>query len=157
MKITSINLNGERVLTVNVSGIVGFAGANHRDDVLLIQGLFQYIAAGLYPGALGLGGEYKIPEITGTMDADTYSAISEFQIKNAGSLLMSRFDGRIHPASYENRRLTTGGNKRYMSITLLHIMASDAAVMQSHHDYTQGLAALSPELAHAIDMAVINS
>jgi hypothetical protein len=157
MKLTSINLNGERVLTLNVSGIVGFAGANYRDDVMLIQGLFKYISDGLYPEALGLGGNYKVPEITGEMDADTYSAISEFQIRNAGSLLMSRFDGRIHPANYKNRSLTTGGNKRYMSITLLHIMATDAAVMQGHHDFTQGLTKLNPKLAYAIDIAVINA
>lgn len=157
MKLTHIYLNGERELTLNLSGIVGFGGANRKDDVMLIQGLLNYIAKGLFPGAVGLGGSYKIPEITGEMDADTYSAIGEFQIRNAGQLLMSRFDGRIHPANYGNRQLHTGGNKRYMSITLLHIMASDAAVLQSHYDYTQGLASLNSELAQAIDMAVINS
>ena len=157
MKLTSINLNGERQLTLNISGIVGFAGANRKDDVLLIQGLFNYVAKGLHPGAVGLGGEYKIPEITGEMNADTYSAIGEFQIRNSNQLLMSHFDGRIHPANYANRHLHTGGNKRYMSITLLHIMATDAAVMQGDYEYMQGLAKLNSELATAIDMAVINS
>lgn len=157
MKFTHLYLDGRRDLTLNISGIVGFAGANNKDDVMLIQGYFNYIAKGLYPGAVGLGSEYKIPEITGEMDAETYSAISEFQIKNAGSLLMSHFDGRIHPASYGNRKITTGGNKRYMSITLLHILASDAAVMQSHKDFIQGMAQMSPELAYSIDMAIINS
>lgn len=157
MKLTHINLNGEKQLTLNLSGIVGNAGANRKDDVMLIQGLFNYIAKGLYPGAVGLGGDYKIPEITGEMDADTYSAIGEFQIRNAARLLMKQFDGRIHPANYANRQLHSGGNKRYMSITLLHIMASDAAVMQSDYDYIQGLANLNPGLATYIDMAVINS
>ncbi len=155
MKIEIINMDGERRLVVNLSGIVGFAGANRRGDVLLIQGLFNYIAGGLYPGAVGLGGEYKIPEITGLINADTYSAISEFQIQNASSLLMSHFDGRIHPANYPNRKLHSNA-KRMMSITLLHIMASDAAVMQGHSDYIKGLAALQPELAAVIDQAVIS-
>ncbi len=157
MKFTHINLNGERQLTLNLSGIVGFGGANRKDDVMLIQGFFNYIARGLYPGAVGLGGDYKIPEITGEMDGDTYSAIGEFQIRNAARLLMNRFDGRIHPANYADRQLHTGGNKRYMSITLLHIMATDAAVMQSDFDYTSGLAKLNSELATLIDMAVLNS
>ncbi|MEO6589996.1 MAG: hypothetical protein ABIP06_11905 [Pyrinomonadaceae bacterium] len=157
MKFTHINLNGERQLTLNLSGIVGHAGANRKDDVMLIQGFFNYIAKGLYPGAVGLDGSYKIPQITGEMDGDTYSAIGEFQIRNAGQLLMSRFDGRIHPANYANRQLNTGGGKRYMSITLLHIMASDAAMMQSDYDYVQGLTKLNSELATSIDMAVINS
>lgn len=156
MKLTHLYLNGHRELTLNISGIVGFGGVNHKDDVLLIQGFFNYIAKGLYPGALGLGGNYKVPGITGEMDADTYSAIGEFQIKNARNLLMNRFDGRIHPANYGNRQLHTGGNKRYMSITLLHIMATDAAVMQSDYDYMQGLAKLNSDLAYIIDMAVIN-
>jgi hypothetical protein len=156
MKVEKLNVDRNIVLAVNISGIVGFAGANHKDDVLLIQGLFKYIAEGLHPSAVGLGGEYKIPEITGEMDADTYSAISEFQLVNARTLLMSVFDGRFHPANYANRKLTTGGNKRYMSITYLHFLATDAAVMQSHHSYIQGLAALDPELAYVIDMAIIS-
>jgi hypothetical protein len=150
-------LNGQRELTLNLSGIVGFAGANRRDDVLLIQGFFNYIANGLQPNAIGLGADHQVPRITGEMDAETFSAIGAFQIRNARNLLMTYFDGRIHPANYGNRQIHTGGNKRYMSITLLHIMATDAAVMQGHGDYTTGIANLNPDLAHIIDMAVINS
>ena len=39
-----INFDGRTELGVNVSGIVGYAGKNYKDDVLLIQGLFNYIA-----------------------------------------------------------------------------------------------------------------
>ena len=154
MKIEIINFGRKQESAVNLSGIVGYAGKNDEGDVYLIQGLFKYISAGLYPGAVGLGGEYNIPEISGKMDSDTYSAISQFQVVNAGSLLMQWFDGRFHPASYKNRHIRSG-NHRYMSITLLHIMATDAAVMQGHYSYTQGLAQLDPKLAYYIDMAVI--
>lgn len=153
--IERVNINGRMESAVNISGIVGFAGMNQRDDVLFIQGLFNYIANGLYPGAVGLGGEYKVPEITGVMDTDTYSAIGEFQIRNRNSLIISRFDGRFHPANYKNRRLRS--NAKLMSITLLHLMATDAAVMQGHTDYMLGMTKLNQELAFAIDRAIINS
>ena len=158
MKIGTVILNGEQELWLNISGIVGFAGQNRRDDVLLIQGFFNYIAMGLYPGAVGLGGLYKIPEITGEMDADTYSAISEFQIRNASQLLMGgKFDGRIHPGSFNNRHISFRNGHRNMCISLLNIMATDAGVMQGQVDFMQGLAALNQELAFAVDQAVINS
>lgn len=144
-----ININGEQQLCVNIAKIVGFAGANLKEDVMLIQALFNYIATGLYPGAVGLGGDYKIPEITGEMDADTYSAIGEFQLRNARQLI-GKFDGRIHPASYQNRVLKDI-RKPVMCMTLLHIMATDAAVMQSDYHYRDGLIRLKPELAQYLD------
>ena len=154
MKTTAINLDGIYQTAVNVSAIVGFGGANRRGDVMLIQGLFNYIAK-IMPDAVGLGGEYKVPEITGEMDTDTYSAISEFQIINAQSLLMKQFDGRIHPASYANRRLHTSNGKRFMCITYLHIMAMNSALFQGHLDYIQELANLNSELKRYIDMGMI--
>ena len=151
-----INFDGRTELGVNVSGIVGYAGKNYKDDVLLIQGLFNYIAKGLNRGAIGLDGLYKIPEITGEMDGETYSAIGEFQIRNAHQLLMNSYDGRIHPANYRNRSLhSTAGH--FMSITLLHIMAIDAALMNGSNDYTRELASLNSELARVIDLAIIKS
>jgi hypothetical protein len=154
-KIERANINGRMQSAVNVSGIVGFKGANFRDDVMLIQGLLNYIANGLHPGAVGLGGDYKIPEITGVMDADTYSAIGAFQINNARQLLMQTFDGRIHPASYKNRRLRS--NAKQMSIVLLHITATDAALMNGDYDYQSGMAKMNQELAFLIDRMMINS
>jgi hypothetical protein len=53
---------------------------------------------------LGLGEDsqgftYRLPKITGVMDTDTVSTISQFQISNASSLLTgNRFDGLIEPA-----------------------------------------------------------
>lgn len=145
-----ININGKTGFGVNVTGIVGFAGENRQEDVMLIQALFNYIANGLSPAAVGLGSKYRIPEITGEIDADTYLAIGEFQIKHAHRMLRNPFDGRIHPASYKNRAIRNGSG-RLMCITLLHIMATDAAVMQSHYDYREGLIKLKPELAKYLD------
>jgi hypothetical protein len=145
-----ININGKTELGVNVTDVVGMTGANRREDIMLLQALFNYIAKGLYPQVLGLGGDYNIPEISGDMDADTFLAIGEFQIRNASRLLMYKFDGHIHPASYKNR-VIRDIRGRVMSITLLHLMAKDAAVMQGHFDYREGLIKLKPELAQYLD------
>lgn len=152
-KIERANINGRMESAVNISGVVGFKGTNLRDDVMLIQGLFNYISNGLTPQAVGLVGDYKIPEITGVMDADTYSAIGAFQISNARQLLMQTFDGRIHPASYKNRRLRS--NAKQMSIVLLHIIATDAAVMNGDYDYQSGMAKMNQDLAFLIDRMIL--
>lgn len=149
-RMETININGNHALCVNIKDIVGLAGANLREDVMLIQTLFNYIAKGLRPESVGLGGNYNIPEITGEIDADTYLAIGEFQIRNASRLVRYRFDGRIHPASYKNR-VIRDTRKPVMSITLLHLLATDAAVMQSDHHYTNGLIRMKPELAGYLD------
>lgn len=150
-----ININGKTELGVNVTDIVGMTGANRREDIMLLQALFNYIAKGLHPRVLGLGGSYDIPDINGEMDADTFLAIGEFQIRNASRLLMNRFDGHIHPASYKNRVI--GNIKgRLMSITLLHLLAKDAAVMQGHSDYREGLIKLKPELATYLDRFIVD-
>jgi hypothetical protein len=150
-----INIEGKTELGVNVTDVVGMTGKNRREDIMLLQALFNYIAKGLHPGALGLGGDYNIPEINGDMDADTFLAIGEFQIRNASRLLMYRFDGHIHPASYKNR-VIRNIKGRIMSITLLHLMAKDAAAMQGHSDYREGLIKLKPELATYLDRFIVD-
>lgn len=155
--IASVNIDSGLVSAVNISQPVGFVKGrgNLREDVLLIQVLFNYISRGLSPGAVGLGGEYKIPAMTGIMDADTSSAIGAFQLANASKLLMNTYDNRIDPAHYHHRRINSHA-RQFMSITWLHFLATDAAVMQSHYDYIQGLAKLNLQLALAIDQVVIN-
>jgi hypothetical protein len=147
-------INGRAQSGVNIKKIVGFAGPNLKEDVLLIQALFNYIAKGMFPEMLGLGGEYKVPEVTGEMDGETYSAIGAFQIRNASRLLGPTLDGRIHPASYKNRNIKNSAG-RVMCITQLHFMATDTAVMRGDHDYPQALAHEYPELAYFLDRNLI--
>src|SRR6185437_14381389 len=113
---------------LNIQAPVGFKGVNQPDDVLLIQGLIGVIAR-LDKSWIGLNESgYSVPKPTGQMDADTYTAIGQFQIRNKDRLLMSTFDGRIDPAHYKNRRLPHG-LRHMMSIMLLHQMATDASVL----------------------------
>jgi hypothetical protein len=143
-------INGRSQSGVNIKKTVGYAGPNLKEDVLLIQALFNYIAKGMFPEMLGLGGDYKIPEVTGEMDGETYSAIGAFQIRNAVHLLMPTFDGRIHPASYKNRNIRNSAG-RVMCMTLLHFMATDTAVMRGDYNYPQALAHEYTDLAYFLD------
>lgn len=154
----SINIRGIVQSGVNIDKMVGFAGDNLREDVMLIQALFNYIAEGLAPGAVGLGGDYKIPAVSGEIDADTYSAISAFQVRNASRLISRNgftMDGKIHPASYKGR-VIRDTRKPLIAITLLHLMATDAAVMQGHGSYSQAIASRHQELAKIMDMHLIS-
>jgi hypothetical protein len=63
---------------------------------------------------------------------------------------MKTYDARIHPAAYKNRVLKDL-RKPLMCITLLHIMAADAAALQSDYSYRDGLIKLKPELAQYLD------
>ncbi|HYJ90435.1 MAG TPA: hypothetical protein VEV84_03940 [Pyrinomonadaceae bacterium] len=120
--------DGSMEPTLNVQASVGYNGTNAPDDVLLIQGLIGVIAK-LDKSWVGLDESgYAVPDVTGEMDADTYTAIGQFQIRNKDRLLMSTFDGRVDPAHYKNRHLPHALH-RMMSITLLHQMATDASVL----------------------------
>jgi len=104
---------------------------------------------------LGLEPEYDMPEINGEMDSATYSAIGQFQVRNLQYLMMKTFDGRIHPASYKNRKITLIGKPK-MTITLLHTYASDASMMSGKGlNYTQQIASMNQELAIALDRSLM--
>jgi len=131
--------NGHSERAVNLAGSVGINGKNLFYDVMLIQTLFHYIAEtpniyNIITGEqiLGLGEDsqgftYRLPKITGVMDTDTVSTISQFQISNASSLLTgNRFDGLIEPAKYRGRTLRRSSiGSRLMAITLLHVFARE--------------------------------
>jgi hypothetical protein len=122
---TILFTDGSYESALNVSAPVGFNGVNKTDDVLLIQGLIAVIAK-QDRSWVGLEDpEYSVPAVTGEMDADTYTAIGQFQIRNKDRLLMTQFDDRIDPAHYKNRHLKHTAHKM-MSIMLLHQMATDS-------------------------------
>lgn len=118
--------NGSSEDCFNISRSVGYKGANLLEDVMLVQAMLKLIAS-YSRNAAGLDDpNYNIPEITGSIDADTYSAIGQFQLAHRNQLLT--FDDRIDPAHYKGRRISKSG-RRFMTITLLHFYAVDAALM----------------------------
>ena len=145
---------------LNVSYSVGHMGANKLEDVMLIQAMISLICQ-VERSWVGLDeAGYSVPEITGIMDADTYTAIGQFQIRNKDRLLMTMYDDRIDPAHYGHRRLPRNLH-RMMSIMLLHQMATDACVLGSFPtddrsddlSYRGGLVKLNPMLKGKIDSA----
>jgi hypothetical protein len=148
-----IKMNGQRQLGVNIEQSVGMDGANEYEDVLLIQTLFNYIAEGLGPESIGLDGEYRVPDMTGSMDGETHTAISQFQMTNASSLFRKGkfFDWCIDRASYNG--LSLRSNKPVISMTLLQIKATDAALMQggNPNGYSEALIGIQPDLAQFLN------
>lgn len=147
-----INFRGLRTNGVNTTFRVGAGGDNGRADVMLIQALFRYIYnLGVHTVKVNSGlTKYDIPRITERCDETTQRAIWKFQQANARKLLS--VDGRIHPASYENRVIDSEFSDYFykkaappvMTITLLHIYASFAH--PSTDEYISGLIAIAPDL-----------
>jgi hypothetical protein len=152
--------DGSHDVCFNISGSVGYGGDNLFEDVMLVQSMLKLVA--LYSrGAAGLSDpDYNLPEVTGAIDADTYTAIGQFQIAHKSELMMKAFDGRIDPAHYKGRRLRRS-HYPVMTIMLLHFYATDAAVMLGTSDttlvsYQKALEQLNSKLATMFDMALLN-
>lgn len=150
-KVTFINGGHvSTVDTVNVHYRVGQGGENRPDDVMLVQTLFRLIAYNPRIASTQLGVSIaQVPEITGSCDARTLSCIRAFQRANR-SRLLNPYDGLIHPASYENRRVVAGGVQ--MAITLLSGFASEALLMRNIFDseIAADLAKFEPRLKCAL-------
>jgi hypothetical protein len=117
-------IDGSSEPTLNVTASVGLNGKNLSDDVMLIQAMIGMIAKGDQL-SLGLNRPgFRIPTVTGIMDADTQDAITQFQITNR--LFLLKVDHRIDTAHYRGRRLHRGVMPNgSMSITMLHLLAND--------------------------------
>lgn len=150
MKVCTAHLNKKDYAHLNVSAIVGNGGKNFRDDVLLIQGLFNYIAKSPLM-AFVCWPEGKMPKMTGIFDADTAIAVFMFQVINASLLYSHKLDMRIHPASYVNRQMNN--LNRLMIITRLNWLADTAALIDGKRSFVPELKKLSPELRQAINLA----
>lgn len=147
-----INFSKVKSYGVNTNFIVGPGGANGPADVMLVQALFRYIAnlsmqsIKMQSGLAGI----DLSAVDGVCGAKTNLAILQFQRANAQKLI--KVDGRIHPASYEGRVMTSDMTdyiyqskaKPIMTITLLHLYAFYAE--PTRDDYISGLVAIAPEL-----------
>lgn len=148
-----ITINGVQEEGINIRKVVGWAGADLEEDVMLIQTVFEYISIGMGPEVFSLDKPFKA-EFRGYMDNDTLYALGEFQIRYSDRLLKDTYR-RIHPASYKNRSISD--SKRLMTITLLHVFAKNSAFFQGHFSYTQQLLEMEPRLAMYTDKALIES
>ena len=149
--------------TINLSSSVGHGGANKWDDVIFIQAAFKLLREA-WGDTLRVSSEYDTPEVTGIMDNETHSFLTEFQVKNRDRLLFQNFvDARIDPAHYQGRTLRP--NRSLLTITLIHVLLTDGMVIsglggssdQYTTNYEIALKKMSPKMVTAFDMAVINS
>jgi hypothetical protein len=128
----------------NISDIVGIGEKNERNDVMLIQALFK-LAGWLEVDARKLFGlnTKDLPEPTGDFDEKTKQALWAFQRKNSNRLL--NIDGKVHPASYQNRVIKNaykGG--RVMAITLLNMNADNGVLFLNTGDVSEAVKKISP-------------
>jgi hypothetical protein len=125
-RIDIANIYGSKLKHVNISDVVGSSGKNEKNDVMLIQALFKIAGYGNDLIAMQLFGvkNNALPDVTGTLDSVTIQTIWSFQRQNASRLLS--IDGKIHPASYQNRVIkNTRGS--VMAITFLNLEAESQA------------------------------
>lgn len=154
--VDTINTGQNKIECLNLTRSVGRGGKNLFGDVLAIQAMFKLLN-NYSPSILNLGSEFELPELTGTIDLATSQAINQFQISNAASLLVTYFDGLIEPAKYKGRTLRNlngGPSVKYLTITYMHILASDAALMNGDSSYLEALKVMDVRI---MDEFVINS
>lgn len=134
----------------NISQIVGAGEKNEKNDVMLIQTLFRLVGFKDRASNMKFGFPKKyLPEPTGILDANTIHAIWGFQRKMAHRLL--NVDGKIHPASYTDRRLKVGPGERQMMITLLNMEALDQSIMYFGIDLITAIKHISPNISFALN------
>lgn len=142
----TITIDGAQSNCFNISETVGVTGSNKAGDVMLIQAMLQYIAEAQTPQVIGLNSKDNLPIVSGAFDAATEDAIKRYQLSRVLSLLQQTgLPGLIHPASYKGRNIKfmTGGNFRFMTITLLHF---DAQFVAPNVDYTKEIPRKTPQL-----------
>ena len=129
-------MQGEISMGFNVSKPVGDEQFNQRDDVLMVQALLRLIVDAFHGGRMtGMNSAREVPDFNGRMDAVTLAAIRTFQKRWAHNLIRS--DGVIHPAQYRFRNITASAQGPLMTITMLHLLAQDAARRFNETDYTE--------------------
>lgn len=146
-KLEKANLKGEIIIHGNLSGTVGPGGRNERNDVLLIQALFQVAASNnriITKELFGLERPGYLPAVTGNLDLATIEAIWRFQVYNARRLL--GVDGIIHPASYEKREIKEPYLKPVMMITLLNMKAQSSADYRFKGDIASAIKSFAPSI-----------
>ena len=142
-----ITIDGWSEYGLNVFDSVGVGGANNPGDVMVVQAMFRYLHdLNVQKDHLQ---DYKHLwdgmdlEPTGIFDVRTKRTIIHYQQSYWYAVLST--DGIVHPAKYENRKITTGNGKRLMTITHLHQelwMAED-----NGKDYTREIAKNFPNVA----------
>jgi hypothetical protein len=115
-----VRVKGNPQPWLNLSFSVGRPGVNRNDDVMLVQALFNFVAAH-HGGDMSLLGTAQLPDVTGDMDHLTTVAIQRFHLR--WMRFMPALASTLHPAAYQAVDLSL--NKRIEPITMLVTLAKD--------------------------------
>jgi len=139
-----ITIEGRSGDAANLHFSVGSGGDNGEADVMLIQTFFHYLAhVNGKPMPYNGFPLSELPTISGKCDDKTKFAIRRFQNRYADRLL--KVDGKIEPGKYAGRNIQSA-NDRVMTITLLHLLASEMHWHQPDAHYIWGLIRTNPKL-----------
>jgi hypothetical protein len=117
-----ITLYDDPEVWLNLSFSVGRPGFNRKDDVMLVQALFNFVAERHSSSVSVLGiGQVDLPRVTGEIDGATIFAIQWFQLRWVRFMRM--IDRTMRPARYEG---DLDLSKRMEPITMLVSLARDA-------------------------------
>lgn len=140
----TITIGGRSHEGVNLHFSVGEGGDNGEADVMLIQTMFHYLAhVDGKPMPYNGFPPSQLPSISGVCDSKTKLAILNFQRSHSHRLL--KIDGKIEPGKYEGRNIPSKDD-RVMTITLLHLLASEMHWHQPDAHYIWGLIRTMPSL-----------
>lgn len=140
-----ISINQNTHYGLNVFDTVGSGATNNPGDVMIIQAMFRYLYelwARKEYSALAVLRKHLLLEPNGLIGSKTINAIFNFQRFYSWKLISA--DGKIHPAKYENRKISTGNGKRLMTITLLHL---ELWMAEPGLDYTVEIGRRFPNVA----------
>ena len=145
-KMEIATLDDLKILHANISDIVGVGEKNERNDVMLVQALFKLVGYidRRAKEFFGLAAK-DLPEPTGDFDEKTIRTIWAFQRKMSYRLL--NIDGKIHPASYQDRvikKAFRGG--RLMAITLLNMETIDGETSLKAANLQEAVKKLAPAI-----------
>lgn len=140
----TIHIMGRQEPAVNIRYVIGPSADNGPADIKLVQTLFRYLShLGKTPTKRYTGLRLsELPAVNGRLDEKTKKAIWSFQMTN--SRFLQNIDGYIHPASYQNRKLS--GRPKFMTITLMHLLAQEVTLHNPEPSYIDGLIKITPEL-----------
>ena len=139
-----ITIGGQTTSAVNLHFSVGSGGDNGAADVMLVQTMFHYLAHiyGKQTTYNGFSWNF-LPDITGKCDEKTLKAIRLFQQAHADRLL--KVDGLVEPAQYGGRMIVSK-DERVLTITLMHILASEKHWQHKSGHYIAHLVKTNPAL-----------
>jgi hypothetical protein len=147
-----LNIGGALAPAFNVTNRVGPDCSNQPGDIVVVQGMFKFLAR-FHPRTVAGIKMSGVIHLDGQFTPALGDAILAFQRANRLQVLQA--DGVIDPASYLHRTIRPG-EPRLMTITVLHFFCFDAVLLAgssvSSDDYTLAIPKMFPQVRGFFDL-----